>query len=226
MQKLELEAETIQISIYANIIMNILKKHGELSINKMLLFSYLIKKGRFRLGKIYTANNTQDVVCKDNFSNYEKLCIELLKNIFADDLALWKEQQKSNNDLYRFDLLCRIKDGNQKSFWTILEKYFNSKYIIFEFKNYTKPITQKEIYTTEKYLYKKALRSVAIIIAAKGYDDNALWASKGCLRENGKLILLLSTKELIIMNKMHMVQDQPCDYMLDKLDEFLMSLEK
>lgn len=64
MQKLELEAETIQISIYANIIMNILKKHGELSINKMLLFSYLIKKGRFRLGKIYTANNTQDVVCK------------------------------------------------------------------------------------------------------------------------------------------------------------------
>ena len=30
MQKLELEAETIQISIYANIIMNILKKHGEL----------------------------------------------------------------------------------------------------------------------------------------------------------------------------------------------------
>ena len=49
MQKLELEAETIQISIYANIIMNILKKHGELSINKMLLFSYLIKKGRFRL---------------------------------------------------------------------------------------------------------------------------------------------------------------------------------
>ena len=64
MQKLELEAETIQISIYTNVIMNILKKHGQLSINKMLLFSYLIKKGRFRLGKIYTANNTQDVVCK------------------------------------------------------------------------------------------------------------------------------------------------------------------
>lgn len=64
MRKLELEAETIQISIYTNVIMNILKKHGQLSINKMLLFSYLIKKGRFRLGKIYTANNTQDIVCK------------------------------------------------------------------------------------------------------------------------------------------------------------------
>ena len=64
MQNLELEAETIQISIYTNIVLNILKTHGELSVNKTLLFSYLVKKEKFRLGKVYTANNTQDVVCK------------------------------------------------------------------------------------------------------------------------------------------------------------------
>ena len=44
MQKLELEVEAIQISIYTNIVLNILKTHGELSVNKILLFSYLIKK--------------------------------------------------------------------------------------------------------------------------------------------------------------------------------------
>lgn len=64
MQNLELEAETIQVSIYTNIVLNILKSHKELSVNKILLFSYLIKKEKFRLGKIYNANNTQDVVCK------------------------------------------------------------------------------------------------------------------------------------------------------------------
>lgn len=64
MQSLELEAEAIQISIYANIVLSILKVHGELSVNKTLLFAYLIKKEKFRLGRIYTANNTQDVVCK------------------------------------------------------------------------------------------------------------------------------------------------------------------
>lgn len=98
------------------------------------------QQGFIEVDSLYHDDHTEGLIkqmelCqagKDNFSNYEKLCIELLKNIFADDLALWKEQQKSNNDLYRFDLLCRIKDGNQKSFWTILEKYFNSKYIIFE----------------------------------------------------------------------------------------------
>ena len=64
MQKLELEAEIIQVSMYMNIVLNILKKHGKLSVNKILLFSYLVKKEKFRLGKVYAANNTQDIVCK------------------------------------------------------------------------------------------------------------------------------------------------------------------
>lgn len=157
---------------------------------------------------------------------YEILCHKLLENVFSEDLALWKEQQTSNDGLFRFDLLCRIKDGNQKSFWSILERYFNSKYVVFEFKNYTEPITQKEIYTTEKYLYSKALRGVGIIIAANGYDANARWAAKGCLRENGKLIMLLETNDLIEMNKIKLDHEDPADYLLDKLDELLSELEK
>lgn len=157
---------------------------------------------------------------------YEVLCHKLLENAFSEDLALWKEQQKSNNELYRFDLLCRIKDENQKTFWSILERYFKSKYVIFEFKNYNKPTTQKEIYTTEKYLYAKALRSVGIIIAAHGYDENAYWAAKGCLRENGKLIILLDTDDLIEMNKLKQNSEDPSIFLLDKLDVMLSELEK
>ena len=98
--------------------------------------------------------------------------------------------------------------------------------MVFEFKNYNNPITQKEIYTTEKYLYSKALRSVGIVISAHGYDENAFWAAKGCLRENGKLIMLLETEDLIEMNKMKVDQEDPSNYLLDKLDELLLELEK
>lgn len=163
---------------------------------------------------------------RNTFTKCEELCCKLLKNIFSNDLTLWRQQQNSNNDLYRFDLLCRIKEGNQKSFWSIVERYFNSKYIIFEFKNYRNPITQKEIYTTEKYLYAKALRSVAFIISANGYDENAYWAAKGSLRENGKLIILLDTNDLIAMNKLKISQENPAEYLLDKLDNLLLDLEK
>ena len=70
------------------------------------------------------------------------------------------------------------------------------------------------------------MRSVGIMIAANGYDDNARWAAKGCLRENGKLILLLETKDLIEMNRLKDRQEDPADYLQDKLDELLLELEK
>ncbi len=160
------------------------------------------------------------------FRTYEDLCQKLLKNVFSNNLTLWKKQENSNNNLYRFDLICRIKEENKTTFWSIIEKFFNSKYIIFEFKNYNSRITQNEIYTTEKYLYSKALRCVAIIIAATGYDDNAQWAAKGILREHGKLILLLDSNDLIKMNEMKLKSEEPSAYLLDRLDKLLLELEK
>ena len=38
MKNLELKAETIQISVYINIILNILQKHNELSLSKYYFF--------------------------------------------------------------------------------------------------------------------------------------------------------------------------------------------
>ena len=114
----------------------------------------------------------------------------------------------------------------KSAFWKFIEVYFRSKYIIFEFKNYSEKITQKEIYTTERYLYAKALRSVAIIVSANGYEENAYWAAKGSLRENGKLIMLFDTKDLIAMNKMKIEQEDPANYLLDRLDDLLLNLEK
>lgn len=64
------------------------------------------------------------------------------------------------------------------------------------------------------------------MIAANGYEENARWAAKGCLRENGKLILLLETKDLIEMNRLKEEQEDPSEYLQNKLDELLLELEK
>lgn len=163
---------------------------------------------------------------KEGFLNFEDICFNILQTMFSNDLSLWKKQQKSNKNLYRFDLLCRIKDNTDKTFWSMLEKFFGTKYLIFEFKNYEGKISQREIYTTEKYLYKKALRNVAIIIARNGYDDNAVWAAKGSLRESGKLILLLTVGDLKKMLYLMSEQQDPSELLLNKIDEMLIDLEK
>lgn len=49
---------------------------------------------------------------------------------------------------------------------------------------------------------------------------------RGSLRENGKLIMLFDTEDLIAMNKMKMEQEDPANYLLNKLDDLLLNLEK
>lgn len=163
---------------------------------------------------------------KADATKYEHLCTSLLQSIFVDDLSLWKIQKRSNKDLYRFDLLCRLKIDNKGAFWHIIEHSFHSNYIIFEFKNYRNKITQNEIYTTERYLFAKALRTVAIMVTTFGADKNAKWAAKGCLRENGKLIIILDKNDIIKMLEMKNDGEDPSNHLLSLLDEMLLDLEK
>lgn len=159
--------------------------------------------------------------------DYESLCTEILKYVLGDYLTLWEAQETSNDGLYRFDLCCKIKNGANQDFFDTIKHYFNTKYIVFEFKNYTEKITQKEVYTTEKYLYEKALRKVAIIISRFGADDHALKAAKGTLRENGKLILCLSDNSLLEMIDIKTRANQePAEFLGALLDDILVHLEK
>lgn len=64
MRNLKSESETIQVSIYCDIIKQILKRHKELSVSKMLVFSYLIKRDKFAYRCVYTANTSQDLIYK------------------------------------------------------------------------------------------------------------------------------------------------------------------
>lgn len=164
---------------------------------------------------------------EEQFSEYEHVCTDILKYVLGDYLTLWAEQQRSNDGLYRFDLCCKIKSGADQDFFDTIKHYFNTKYIVFEFKNYTQKITQKEIYTTEKYLYEKALRKVAIIISRSGPDEHALQAAKGSLRESGKLIICLSDNSMLEMIDIKdRGEQEPAEFLGAILDDLLVHLEK
>lgn len=70
------------------------------------------------------------------------------------------------------------------------------------------------------------MRSVAIIISCNGSDDNAKKAIKGTLRENGKLILGLSNRDLANMLEYELNENSASEYLYNILDELLIELEK
>ena len=160
-----------------------------------------------------------------NGSLYENACEKAIKFLFSNDLKGEYKQENTNNDIYKMDMICVVKE-TQEGFWDKVLHRYNSDYIVWEFKNYKNEIDQNHFYITEKYLHATALRNVAIIISKNGYKKNTLYVREGILREHGKLILALDNDDLIKMidNKINL--ENPSDYLQQKLDNFLMHMCK
>lgn len=161
-------------------------------------------------------------------TNFEVKCTEILKYLFDNntDLTLWEMQPTTDDGLHRFDLLCRIISFNQNTFWSELAHDFHTRYVLFEFKNYTDEIKQGQIYTTEKYLFLTALRSVSFIIARNGADDHAVKAAKGALKEAGKLIVILTAQDICSMLRLKDIGDEPATILRERIDEMLVTLTR
>lgn len=157
------------------------------------------------------------------WADFEKLCQEAVEKLFGNEIQELNRQSRTTDALHRMDLIGRIAT-NSDSFWSIIERDFRARYVVFEFKNYSNPIGQSEIYTTEKYLFTNALRPVAIIIARNGANAGASSAIEGSLREQGKLILVVSLVELQLMLRRVDQGDSPDTILFEKMDGLLMKL--
>jgi hypothetical protein len=155
---------------------------------------------------------------------FELKCEKALRYIFQTDLAAWSSQKVSDRGLSRYDLIARISSTHDM--WRMLVERFNSQYVIFEFKNYSVKVKQGEIYTTEKYLFAKAMRTTAIIVSRTGADKNALEAARGALREHGKLIINLSVDDMCKLLALKDSDDDCSGYLFQIVDEMLMKLER
>ena len=155
---------------------------------------------------------------------YEAICTDIIKYLFDTEFFKISEQHKTEDEMFRMDLLCSLKGTTE--FWKFLITFYHTKFVVFEYKNYSECIPQNLIYVTEKYLFPVALRNVAFIISRKGFDQNAAKAALGCLRENGKLIISLDDNDLIKMIVMKETGKEPSDYLLDKVEQLLMSVSK
>lgn len=158
------------------------------------------------------------------WSNFETICEKILKYLFEDHLAGWNAQLRTDDELNRFDYVCRIKPSTD--FWNFLIQHLQSRYIIFEFKNYEEPIRQGQVLTTEKYLLEKGLRRVAIMLTRKGAHASAKKMAQGAMRESGKLIIILDDEQICQMLQMKENGSDPTDLLFEITDNFLLSLPR
>lgn len=155
---------------------------------------------------------------------YEKICTEIIAELFGDELGVLHEQHGVEEGFHYLDLIASIKPSQPDNFWAHLRSDFKSRYVVFEFKNYEKGITQSQIYSTEKYLFTHALRTVAIVVARNGEAKSARHAREGALREMGKLMIGVSGNELVKMLEMKRDLEDFTSVLADLLDNMLTTL--
>ena len=153
---------------------------------------------------------------------YEAICSAILRELFAADFDIMKEQLETTEGLFRMDMVCSIKLTNRDSFWGFLKHFYRTNYVVFEFKNYSDEVSQNPVCITEKYLSSMALRNVAFIISRRGFDKSAQKVALKSLKEHGNLIISLTDDDLLKMLTIKEDNREPSGYLMDKLNELLM----
>ncbi|PKO79065.1 MAG: hypothetical protein CVU21_00540 [Betaproteobacteria bacterium HGW-Betaproteobacteria-15] len=158
------------------------------------------------------------------WAQYERVCANILKYLFPNDLHGWHSQKRTDDGLSRFDFVCRVRPTTE--FWKFVIDHLDSRYVLFEFKNYSGKIKQGQILTTEKYLLERGLRRMAIILTRSGAEPHAVAMTQGAMREHGKLMLIVNDEKLCEMLHMKERGEDPTDCLFELADNFLLSLPR
>jgi len=155
---------------------------------------------------------------------YEVLCQQVFAYVFDPYLYDFRRQAETTDGANRYDFICRIKPGND--FWDSVRSDFRTRAILFECKNYSEQITADQVYSTERYLFSTALRTVCFLISPLGPDDGCKRAAQGAMREAGKLIVLLSNDDLIQLVRLSEEKGAAENYLDEKIWDFVVSLPR
>lgn len=134
---------------------------------------------------------------KKDAKTYETICKDIIDYLFGDDLRDVRSQKRTTDGLNIYDLIYRVSPKHP--FWVTLTRDFRARVVLFECKNYGKPIGAMQVFTTERYLSASALRPICFVLSRKPAHPHAVQAASGAMRESGKLLVFLSDDDLIKM---------------------------
>ncbi|MFI8716338.1 hypothetical protein ACIGHF_00375 [Stenotrophomonas sp. NPDC077464] len=155
---------------------------------------------------------------------FEDLSERVVDYLFGEHFLEKSRQKITDDGLSRYDLIARATP--QTDFWAFIINEVQSRYVVFEFKNYCYKIGQGQILTTEKYLLGHALRKCAFVFSRSGASPSADKMARGAVREHGKLIIVLNDDDLCSMLHMKDSGSDPTDYLFQCADKVFMTLSR
>lgn len=141
MKSIREQTEVLQLSIFCNIICQLLKSHKQLSVCKLTAFAYIVKQDKFLGGNIYTAKNSQDLIYKGISllaGDFDRYCESLIYIFKAIHLLIAQKIIILENDI------VTLSDTNIINDTPFVESNFLNK-VIKESKTMTDKQFMKEV---------------------------------------------------------------------------------
>lgn len=159
---------------------------------------------------------------RENFREFEDLCVEILNYAFFPQLGIPSVQNKSEDGLDIRDAVFPIL--GDYIFWKEIKRICSTRFMVAEFKNYTKNVGQREVESIQQYLYSKAMRMFGVLCSRNQPSESALLARRRAWVEADKLILLLSDEDLKDLVRAKSYGENPTDVLDVQLGEFFLRL--
>ncbi|HEV2605575.1 MAG TPA: hypothetical protein VGU24_18160 [Microvirga sp.] len=162
---------------------------------------------------------------RDGWRDFENVCVDILKYLFVPPLTLPLEQPRTYSGIDRRDAVFPNRNLEASNNWGRLYQELGARIILFEFKNYdAEEIGKEETNQTRNYLTKPMGR-LAIMCCNKAPDRSAHIKRNTIFSEEGKVILFVTTEQLVEMLAIKERGEDPSDLILDLLERFYIQHE-
>jgi len=156
---------------------------------------------------------------------YEDAALAVLQYLFVPPLNAPYPQPRSYSGLDRCDAVFPNRVVDTSKPWGLLRHDLDAKLILVEFKNYDREeIGKVETDQTRNYL-KAAWGRLAIICSNKLPNDAAHRRRNIIYSEERKIILFITTADLLEMIDMKDRGDDPSEFVVDSVERFLIQHE-
>lgn len=164
------------------------------------------------------------VSCGSDWREYEDVCLKVLSYCLVPPLLPPEEQLYTADKHHRRDLIFHIPSNDIPFFWQYLSLKFGRALII-DCKNHREELDENEMIITSKYLGKKKLTTLGLIITRKGINESG---KKGQREQwnstEDKMMICLTDNDLLKMLELKENDDEPWKVIDKAITDFLASL--
>lgn len=156
---------------------------------------------------------------------YEDAALATLQHLFVPPLARPHIQSRTLSGLDIRDAVFPNRNVDPATPWGLLYQELQARMILFEFKNYDKEnIGKEEVDQTRNYM-KKTMGKLAVVCCNKEPSEAAVRRRNTVFTEEDKVILFVTTAQMLEMLDMKERGDDPSIFVLDAYEAFLIQYE-